>query len=388
MLVKNGIRLTDAQRLDWLRLIRSENVGPRGIMAQTPQAGPRMIRLRASLTSERAHLFCPPPVVASFVLRSGEDLGMAEKKEKTVSYRRAVWVDDVSGIDLEWCIREAHLKLKTVEERTIGYGGTLTRSARQRNVGSDDKSGLVLHLVADTPGESASVVPKVPERSSGLDLKTEAPPPDGEWLDGDAFVFVKGDHVCFCATGMRDGSIHWFLRELFKKAHLRKDSERFELAKAADITKLRLLHSQGVKEIEIKALVSQATALYEKRKATTYGTLGAAGKFLKSIWKAPNDYTNDSLNMVLSLKVDKRRRNGIKLGEKRIEALAVDIVKNAEKGDDFSILTKTGQRITQSEIFIRSKVLIDGEGKTVKRDKAWNELVEFYKVLTRSGSVE
>ena len=33
-----GVRLTDAQRLDWLRLIRSENVGPRGIMAQTPQA--------------------------------------------------------------------------------------------------------------------------------------------------------------------------------------------------------------------------------------------------------------------------------------------------------------------------------------------------------------
>jgi hypothetical protein len=29
--------LTDSQRLDWLRLIRSENVGPRGIMAQTPQ---------------------------------------------------------------------------------------------------------------------------------------------------------------------------------------------------------------------------------------------------------------------------------------------------------------------------------------------------------------
>jgi hypothetical protein len=29
--------LTDAERLDWLRLIRSENVGPVGIMAQTPQ---------------------------------------------------------------------------------------------------------------------------------------------------------------------------------------------------------------------------------------------------------------------------------------------------------------------------------------------------------------
>jgi hypothetical protein len=31
--------LTDDQRIDWLRLIRSDNVGPRGIMAQTPQAG-------------------------------------------------------------------------------------------------------------------------------------------------------------------------------------------------------------------------------------------------------------------------------------------------------------------------------------------------------------
>jgi hypothetical protein len=30
--------LSDTERLDWLRLIRSDNVGPRGIMAQTPQA--------------------------------------------------------------------------------------------------------------------------------------------------------------------------------------------------------------------------------------------------------------------------------------------------------------------------------------------------------------
>ena len=30
--------LTDAERIDRLRLIRSDNVGPRGIMAQTPVA--------------------------------------------------------------------------------------------------------------------------------------------------------------------------------------------------------------------------------------------------------------------------------------------------------------------------------------------------------------
>ena len=31
-------QLPDAERIDWLRLIRSDHIGPRGIMAQTPQA--------------------------------------------------------------------------------------------------------------------------------------------------------------------------------------------------------------------------------------------------------------------------------------------------------------------------------------------------------------
>jgi hypothetical protein len=34
--INDPIKLTDAERLDRLRLIRSDNVGPRGIMAQTP----------------------------------------------------------------------------------------------------------------------------------------------------------------------------------------------------------------------------------------------------------------------------------------------------------------------------------------------------------------
>jgi hypothetical protein len=37
--ITQNVHLTDAQRIDWLRLIRSDRVGPHGIMAQTPQAG-------------------------------------------------------------------------------------------------------------------------------------------------------------------------------------------------------------------------------------------------------------------------------------------------------------------------------------------------------------
>jgi gluconate kinase len=32
----HGIRLGDEERNDWLRLIRSQKIRPRGVMAQTP----------------------------------------------------------------------------------------------------------------------------------------------------------------------------------------------------------------------------------------------------------------------------------------------------------------------------------------------------------------
>lgn len=309
---------------------------------------------------------------------------MVDQKEKTLSYRRAEWLDNKGGLTLEKCLRDAHKNLKNISERTISYGGHEMTSAAQK----DRAGGLLLHLTSDTPGEAASVVPKVAPTSQQLDLLTAQPPRDGEWLDGDAFLFVQDDHVCLCTTGIRDGSIDFFLREFFRKANLRKDSDQFLLMKVADITALKLLHNQGVDEIEMRASLFKATAEYEKRKSQAYGGLGAAGKFFKSLLKKSNDYTHDSLRVGVTLKVDRRFSKSIKLGEKRIEEIAASIVKNSQAGDDFAIITKTGQRIGPKEIFIRSKVPIDAEGKTVNRDKAWVELEKFFKMLKSTGAVE
>lgn len=311
---------------------------------------------------------------------------MADKREKTVSYRRAEWLADVSGITLKSCLRDALATLKTIEARRITRGGQFTQVAK-----SDDAkpSGLYLHLTSETPGESTSVVPNVPPSATSVDLKTEKPPPDGEWLNGDALLFVRHDHLCMCATGIRDGAIAFFIHELFKKAKLRKDSIRFELMKAADISKLKMLHSQGVRELEIKATLYKATADYERRKAQVTGTLGAIGKHIKSFLGKPNDVTPDGLRVILTLKTDKRFfRKALALGERNIETLAADVVKNAQDKDDYVIVTNTGQKISPHEIFMRSKVLIDSKGKTVDRDKAWKELSHFYKNLKDAGILE
>jgi hypothetical protein len=35
--INSSVELTEAERVDRLRLIRSDNVGPRGVLVQTPQ---------------------------------------------------------------------------------------------------------------------------------------------------------------------------------------------------------------------------------------------------------------------------------------------------------------------------------------------------------------
>jgi hypothetical protein len=317
--------------------------------------------------------------------QGAEGEAMADKKEKTISYRRAIWVEGKTGITLERCLKDALKNLKTIEERTVSQQGQEKKIISSRE---PSNGGVLLHITADTPGEYASVVPKAAPGVAELDLDVAEPPGEGEWLDGDAFLFVRNDHMCVCTTGLRDAAITNFVHAFFQKADIRKDSDKFDLQKVADVSKLKMLHKQGVREIVLKATMFQATADYEKRKAQPFSIVSAAARQFKALIKKTNDYTRDGLQVYLSIRSDHRFKKDFKLGEKRIEDVAADIVRNAEHDDDFEIITKSGQKIGPREIFVRAKVLIDGEGKTVDRDKAWRELTNFHKRLLDTGVLE
>jgi hypothetical protein len=132
----------------------------------------------------------------------------------------------------------------------------------------------------------------------------------------------------------------------------------------------------------------QATADYQRRKSQAFGIVGAVAKQFKTFLKKPNDYTRDGLQVFLSIRSDHRFKKDFRLGEKRIEDVATDVIKNVEENDDFVIITKTGQKIGPTEIFVRETVFIDGEGKTVDREKAWRELTGFHKRLLDKGFLE
>ncbi len=312
---------------------------------------------------------------------------MPDRREKTLSYRRADWLAGVpAGTTLESCLRTAHNTLKTVEDRTIiRDSGQCIRSVRKL---APHDGGIFIHLVTDTPGEKASVVPKFKKDTQELDVGVADAPEDAEFMDGDAFLYVNGDHVCLCGTGMRDGAIRQFLHEFFAKAKLDKKFLMFELMKAPKMDKLKMLKKEGIKEIWLGASLYQATTQYENRKLTTAGSLRSLANHIKKVIGAENDEIDDSMRVAIVIKTDERVRKHLKLGQARIEKLAQDVVKNYDKNDDFVIETDSGQRISADEIFISETVLIDSHGKSVKVQKAWESLSDFYKELKKSGALE
>lgn len=317
-------------------------------------------------------------------MRAGE--AMATQRDKTVSYRRAVWFNDnPASINLAMCVRDAAAKLTTVADRTIPRAGGQYVSLA--SIKTDGDGGHHLHLTVDTPGEAASIVPTDKTTSSELKVSTTAPPTDSEFMDGDAFVYVKLNDVCLCTTGTTDATVRYFLFKFFEKAKIRSDSTKFDLMKVANENKIAMLHRQGVREIEFWGTVYKATADYIKRKGQPVGLLSNLSREMKAVLGLQNDANHDALNVTLSFKID-RRRKGIALGEQRLENLAVAALSNLEEEDDFVIETGSGQKISPTEIFIKSTVAIDSLGKSVERDKAWKELKVFYNNLALSGALE
>ena len=119
------------------------------------------------------------------------------------------------------------------------------------------------------------------------------------------------------------------------------------------------------------------------------GLAGTVAKHAKAIFGKPNDVTPDGLKVLVSIKTDKRfGTTAFHVGEAIVEKLAADVLDKPEKDDDYVIMTKTGHKITPSEIFMRSSVQIESDGKTVRCDKAWKELVKFFGSLMKAGVLE
>lgn len=120
---------------------------------------------------------------------------MQAPREKTLFYLRATWLDNNNSSTLESLVVHANKKLATVEEKTVLRDDMFLRLAALRR---RPRGGVVIHIVTETPGESASIVSHLEVKGSELAVSTVSPPRDAEFMDSDAFLFVKDNDVCIC----------------------------------------------------------------------------------------------------------------------------------------------------------------------------------------------
>lgn len=310
---------------------------------------------------------------------------MSRKRQKTISYHRAEYYNtSPESIRLSSCIRDAVEKSPTIAHRTISRGdGQYIKLASIR---SDEDGGHYLHLTVDTPGEAASIVPKVAPSAKEITVGTTAPPDDAEFMDGDAFLYVRGNDLCLCTTTIRSGAVEHFLHRFFLASSIRKDAVQFGLMNAANVEKIALLQKKGVSHIELKASLYRASVDYNHRRNQVSGVVGEVSRYIKSIVASEHDVNEDALRVEVAIFLDKRTK-GIPLGQRRLEKMAIDIIENETDHDEYVIITKDKERIEPDQIFMRSSVIIEGMGKSVDRDEAWAELLKYYNTLLDSGAL-
>ena len=312
---------------------------------------------------------------------------MAESKHRTISYKRAEYfIEKPGSIRLSACVKAAVDKRTTVQSRTIARGrGQYIRLADCR---ADEHKGIYLHLTLDTPGDFASIVPQVPDTAVKFDVRTAQAPPNTEFMDGDAFVYIRGNDLCICTTALTIAAVHYFLQQFLAIANIRHDAASFDLQNAADTKKLAVIAKHGVKEIELKATLQRYALTHSIRKNKPLGIMGPLWKYFKGIVAADNDVSQDALRVALTLTVDGRVKKGITLGYKRINEIAVKIVEDQQKGDEYVIVTNDGLRISPTDIILKGGAEIEALGKSVNREKAWTELINYYNSLKGTGAFE
>lgn len=163
--------------------------------------------------------------------------------KRTLTYRRAIWTSRTANRKLEDYVRLIHQRLKTTETRTFEYS-----EGQIQGLAWQPRNGLVLvHVAQYVPRGSTSLVP-LPSTEPASDTRELAPPGNTNFLRGDIMFLVAGDHLLMCPSGAREAVIGAYLESASEKLDLGSWAAQCSLEPVADISKIRLIRTEGVKK--------------------------------------------------------------------------------------------------------------------------------------------
>lgn len=305
-----------------------------------------------------------------------------DKKTKTISYRRAVFLSPGGDNTLENLFSSARTSIGTGHR----FPAEDDRPAiEERHHIYKSGTGHFLHIVAFTPGEEASIVP----HSQSGDIATTPPPENADFMDGDIMALISGNDVVLCANSLHDKQLERFLVKYLELAGLSEPSQTFELSKVANVDRLKMIKDQGVKEVCFDSSLYEASFLHTERQTVHNRITGRLFDEFKALFFKDDEQVDieeaENLTVKLVLSYDKRKK-GADFSRKKLEMMA----DRAYSEDDEGIKIKTfnGDMVSASDITLKKKVVINRHGKTVWYSDAWAEIEKYYQELKAGGFLE
>jgi len=301
-------------------------------------------------------------------------------------YRRVAWSTGARG-NLERHLRDAHNELRTTQQRTFAYGnGELQGLAWEPK-----QFGLCVHIASYVPRQPTSLVP-LPSKARSRDTSQELPPPDHNFLEGDIFFVLSGNHLVLCPSGARESVAISYIDHILRKVGRGDLANRISVEPIANIDKIKLLKSEGVKKIALNASLYEATMDYTERTTTKMTLLnGLAEEFVALFAEDKNRKLREideleNLSIRVEISFDARKRGG-EIGRERLEAAASRLLDDDE-AEGFSIITNEDKKLTADQIRINQKVSLPAHGNSVSRHEAWSSLAGYLEDLKVTGTLQ
>lgn len=323
-------------------------------------------------------------------------------KNKTIYYFRCEFGAEVKDT-LESMINAAWYKLNSTKERTFDIGDDrlivgMKLNNRKAKLSYGNKDCTVLSVGLYEEGASASTIEKPSKSCIELEASTYDAPINKEYLDGEGFICVFGNHLVISPSStLRAGAINRFLKILLDRGGYSEESNIMDILQIADCNAINTIENEGVSKISINAALYLPTVEYSKRTISNKKILSTLNKITHTIKSSldllRDDDTDseilekDGLNTRIEICHDGRiSGTNVDTGQEYIKNTA-KLLASTDVGG-YVITTKKGTKLTNENIVLKHTIRVRQHGKSVDREEMWSKLIESLEKYECDGILE
>lgn len=304
---------------------------------------------------------------------------------KTLEYRRARF--NAPGQNLEQLTRQAWRQFANHLERGVPRADrAIVTGMRDRD---DGGLGFALHCARYYDRQGVGTIPMAP--AAQVDLGERHPDVNENFLNGDFFGLIRGNHVVCLNCGRNAGALRGYLSGLFKKAGLAREAQMFELTRVGNPNALAIIERVGVKTIDMKVDISEASAVdliegegpagfWQSAKnqiGEAFQGLTASDAELRQLRLAEQGSVTVSINV---------KKGDLSAARDGLDHLAGEIAED-EEAEGYVIRLRDGAVITPDEVSVKKAVRIEAHANSVSVVQAWDAMRTYMEELEENGQL-